>query len=537
MTRLQGTDAVFTDAADSGEAWTVGTLMTVCRRRRAWLVRPVLACLLLGLLYCVVATRRYKATSEIQVQREVPGAFGLESSVMGRDDGGVSPDSLDYNIMLQTEAGILQSSDLALTVIRELHLETTRDYFSQHPAPGLASRLNAALGAVLFWRKPLEPLSVPLEQAPNRRYTALKIFAAHLKVLPVTGTRLIDVSYSDPDPQRAAAVVNHLVAELGDFTFQQHFTATLQGSTWLTGQLAELKRQMQELQAKATRLQRDTGMFGADASHNVVLERLESLNQTLTQAESNRILKEAIDRVAASGNPELISSLSGNSSVGAVASINNSLTLIQNLRSQQATLRAELAQDSVRYGPAYPRLAEVQASLDGVEHSIAEEVRRLGERAHTDYLIAAREEAGARAQFEEQKKAAGKLNDSVLVYGLAKQEADSSRDIYESLLSKLKQADVLEGLKASNISVVSLAPVPPPLYPSSPRIPLVLAAALVAGLLLGGALSDCRRTYGQQGPLLRGHGALPGHPADRRAASHRGVAGQARRHDAPARAE
>jgi len=487
MTRPGSTEAV--PGPFSGEeAWTVGTLMTVLRRRRLML-RPVIAMLLLAVCYCALATRRYKATGEVQIQKEASGEFGLASSVLGKQDNSISSDSLDYNITLQTAAGILQSNALALVVIRDLHLEDTKDYFPQHPEPSAAAWIGAVAGKLAFWTKPLEPLSVPLDQAPNRRYRVLKIFAKHLKVEPVTGTRLIDISYSDPDPARSAAVVNRLIAELADFTFQQRFTATLQGSSWLSGQLADLRRQMEDLQAKAIALQRNTGMFGNDASRNVVLDRLASLNQTLTQAESNRILKEAIDRVAASGNPELISSLGGNSTMGAVSSMANSLSLVQSLRTQEASIRAELAEDSVRYGPAYPKLGELQAQLAGVDRSIQEEVRRLGERAHSDYLVAAREEAGARAAFDDQKLAASKLNDSMLAYGLAKQEADSSRDIYETLLSKLKQAAVLEGLKANNITVVAAAQVPPPEYPSSPRIPLILAVGVVAGMLLGAAMT------------------------------------------------
>ena len=487
MTRPSVVDAL-ASRAPSEDEWTVSTLVTVLRRRRL-LLKPVLVMLLLAVCYCTFATRRYKATGEIQIQKEATGEFGLESGVMGRDDNSVSSDSLDYNITLQTAAGILQSNALALVVIRDLHLEQTPDYFGAHASSAGTDWIRAAESRLLFWQKPLEPLSVPLDHAPNRRYKALKIFAGHLKVEPVTGTRLIDISYSDPDPQRAAAVVNRLVGELGDFTFQQRFTATLQGSSWLTGQLSDLKRQMDDLQSKAIALQRDTGMFGTDASRNVVLERLESLNQTLTQAEGNRILKEAIDRVAASGDPELISSLGGNASMGVSGSMTNSLTLVQNLRTEEASLSAELAQDSVRYGPSYPRVGELQAQLKGVQHSIQEEVQRLGARAHSDYLVAAREEDGARAAFEEQKKAAGKLNDSMVAYGLAKQEADSSRDIYENLLSKLKQAGVLQGLRASNITVVELAQVPPSQYPSSPRVPLILAAALLAGLLGGAAIT------------------------------------------------
>jgi polysaccharide biosynthesis transport protein len=489
------------------ETWTVAMLMAVLRRRRRLLLAPAACLLILAIAYCCVATRRWKATGLLEVQKDTPGSFGLETSVMGRDDSGMTTDSLDYNMTLQTEVGILESDVLAIAVIRDLKLEQTPDYFQ--PKPG-GPRLP--LAKLLFWRKPLEPLSVPIEEAPNRRYAASQIFAAHLKIKPQTGTRLIEVSYSDRDPERAAAVVNRLIEELAEFSFRQRLGSTLQGSAWLGSQMSDLRKQMEQLQGRATTLQRGTGMFGDDSSRNVVLERLEHLNETLATAESNRILKEAVDRVAASGDPELISSLSGNSSVGAVASVNNSLTLIQNLRAQEAQLRVELAESSERYGPSYPKIAELRAELEGVQRSIHEEALRLGQRAHTDFLIAQREEAGARAAFEQQKLAAGKLNDAAVAYGLAKQEADSSRDIYEGLLAKLKQAGVLEGMKASNIAIVSMASVPPTHLPSSPRVPLILAAAVVGGLLAGGFLVILRELTDETLQSWEGIEALLGMP-------------------------
>jgi capsular exopolysaccharide synthesis family protein len=466
--------------------WTIGTLITVFRRRRKLVLVLTGVMLALAGLYCCMATRRYMATGKIEVQKEDPGSFGLESSVMGRDESQVSSDSLDYNVTLQTEVEILQSDALALEVIASEQLEPTQDYFPRHSDRTASAWMSGIIAKLMIWTKPIEPASVKLSDAPNRRYKALKIFASRLKIKPVTGTRLIDVSYSDQDPQRAASVVNCLIGRLGEFSFKQRMQATVQGSGWLKDQLEQLEKKMEELQKKANLLQRDTGMFGNDASRNVVLQRLDSLNQTLEQAESNRILKEAIDRVAASGDPELISSLSGNSSVGAVASVNTSLTLIQSLRAQEALLREELDQDSIRYGTAYPKLGELRAQMQGVQQSIVEEVQRLGARAHTDYLISVREEEGARAAFDAQKEAAGRLNDSVVAYAVAKQEADSSRDLYETMLSKLQQAGVLEGMKANNIAVVGAAEVPPPNYPSSPKVPLILAAAFVAALMLGG---------------------------------------------------
>lgn len=475
MTRVLELDDL---SGDAYRAWSLADLFDIFRRRAVWVFYSVGLLLLLVSIYCFIATRRYQATGEVEVQKETLGGFGLESSVMGDAEGSAS-DALDYNVTLQTQANILQSETLALEVIHDLNLETTKDFYPQHSS---GFHLPAW---VYFWKKSVEPLSVPLADAPNRRYIVLKIFASHLKVTPVTGTRLIDVSYSDPDPVRAARVVNHLIQALTDYTFQARFTATAQASSWLTSQLEDLKQQTERLQAKAIRLQRDTGMFGDDESHNIVLSRLESLNGALAAAESNRILKEAIDRTAQGGDPEMLSALSGNASPGGVTPMQNSLALIQTLRAQEAQVKAEMAQAETRYGLAYPRVAELKAELSGVQRSIAEEVKRIGARAHSDFEIAQRTESAARVEMDKQKAIANQLNDKAIAYALAKQEADESRNLYESLLNKLKQAGVLEGLRSSNLTVVNPGRVPSSNHPKSPNIPLYYAAALAAGLFFG----------------------------------------------------
>lgn len=454
--------------------WTLGDLFGVFRRRRRYFYGCLSAMLVLVTIYCLLATPRYQATGEIEVQKETSGSLGLESSVAGGSSGTES-DALDYSMTLETEASILESSTLALQVVKDLNLESTYDYFPVH-------REGFHLPAwMFFWKKPVEPFQVKIDDAPNRRYVVLKIFASHLKVKPITGTRLIEISYSDPDPERASQVVNHLIQSLTDYTFQSRYRTASQTSTWLAGQLAGLKQQTESLQEKANRLQRNTGLYGEDGTHNIVLERLEHLNQTLTVAESNRLLKEAIYQVAQSDDAELISGLAGNTN----SAVNNSLALLQSLRTQESSTRAELAQADARYGASHPRIGELHAELDGVERSIHEEITRIGERSRTDYEIAQKAEDAARASFEQQKILANDTNNKAVAFELARQEADSSRGVYQGLLAKLKEAGVLEGLQSTNLTVVSPSLVPPTNHPKSPNIPLYYAAAMVGGLFLG----------------------------------------------------
>ena len=192
--------------------------------------RTVLAVVVLAALYCAVATRRYEATGTLQVQKEGSDAMGLES-MMSSASG--ASDALDDNINLQTQANILQSDTLALSTIETLHMEDTEDFRPHWNPIGWVLELVSPRG-VRYARR-------FTGKCPRRRHSALRVFQANLKVKPVSGTRLIEIDYLNPDPQVAAAVVNTLTKGLVDYTFQTRYSATNQASEWLGGQLGQLR--------------------------------------------------------------------------------------------------------------------------------------------------------------------------------------------------------------------------------------------------------------------------------------------------------
>lgn len=466
---------------------TLGDLWNLCARRKVVILIPLIATLVIVILICVFSERRYQANGQLQVQKESMDGLGL-SSMIG--EGAGATDALDGNITIQTEASILQSDTLALRVINDLKLDSTPDFQPRFKVLGWLSGLITASG-------PSDPANAPLEGSPRRRTHALLVFSRNLKVKIVPGTRLINVAYTNPDPKLAAAVVNHLIASLEDFSFQTRYTATSQASEWLGGQLSDLRKESEDLQAKVAQLQKDSGVFtlgeGIDVDgrsqagtgiYSSVLDRLQQATASLTQAESNRILKRAVYEAAKSGNPELISGLVGNSgSPGLSAGLASSLTLIQNLRLQQATLQGQLDELSAKFGPAYPKLDEIRSNIAALDKSIHDESGRIQGRANSDYLVAQQVEDGARTIFNQEKQDADRLNDKAIEYMIVRQEAEQSRGLYETLLGHLKEAGVLEGLRSSNVSVVDPARVPS--KPSKPNVPIYLALSLGGGLFLG----------------------------------------------------
>jgi polysaccharide biosynthesis transport protein len=460
---------------------TLRDLLTIFRRRSKVVFGTLLSVALLAAIYCTFCTRRYEASGTVQMQKESADAMGL-SSLMSGSEG--ASDALGANIELQTQANILQSNTLALRTIEDLHLEGTKD-FHPHWNP-----IGAVLGA-FSPRGAADPPNATLENSPQRRQRVIQIFKKNLKVKPISGTRLIEIDYQNPDPQIAAAVVNKLSQTLVDYTFQTRYNAANQTSEWLSKQLGELRQNSEDLQAKVVGLQKESGVYslgttdqqGKEQAYSGVLDQLQQATLAVNQASQNRILKGAIAQAAASGNAEMLSGLAGNTIGPNSQATSNSLNLIQTLRQQQATQQGALQEAEAKYGASYPKLGEMRGNIAGLERAIHQEVERLKGRAKSDYAVAVQTEASTRSQYDQAKKQADKLNDKAVEYTIVRQEAEQSRGLYEDLLKRLKEAGVLEGLRSSNITVVDPGRVPA--KPQKPAVPLYMAIAIGGGFFLG----------------------------------------------------
>lgn len=460
---------------------TLRDLLVIYQRRRKIVLATVISFFVLAAIYCAICTRRYEAAGVVQMQKESADAMGLDS-LMSSAAGGAS-DALDANIDLQTQANILQSDTLALRTIESLHMEDTYDFRPHFGLLGTVLELFASA-------KDTDAPGATLENSPVRRQRDLKIFSHNLKVKPVSGTRLIEIDYTSPDPKLSAAVVNELTKELSEYSFQTRFEATKAASSWLSDQMGDLRKNSEDLQAKVVNLQRQSGVYslgttdaqGREQAYSGVLDRLQQTTLALTAAEQNRILKGAIAHAAEAGDAEMLSGLAGNGVAGSQAA-NTSLSLLQGLRQQEATEQAALQEAQAKFGPSYPKLAEMRGNIAGLEHSIQQEIVRIRERAKSDFAVATQAEQSTRTQYNEAKSQADVLNNKAIDYAIAREEAEQSRSLYEDLLKRLNEAGVLEGLQSSNITVVDPGRVPS--KPVKPNVPLYLLIALCGGLFLG----------------------------------------------------
>ena len=422
--------------------------------KRKWLI---LACVVLVVSIVGISTLRtppvYVAVGSIAINKVDPMVFSLKDSPQGEFEY-YDPADLD------TEVRILKSDLLALQVIRQLNLDK--------PAAGAAP----SAGHELLTDSP--------QVDPARTAAALGSFHGNLQVSLVPNTRIIEIRYRSTDKELAARVVNALASTYVEQNFKTRFESTMQASDWLSKQLVDLQIKVETSQEKLVRYQKDHQILGIDEKQNIITAKLDELNRELTAAESTRMEKEAVYQSAA-GDPGAISPGGALEASGKPALAGSAL--LEKLREQEADLRIQIAQMSAQFGPAYPKLAQMNSQLKEVIAQSQAESRKTLARLRADYLAAEQREKMLRDALEQQKIEANKLNESSIEYSLLKRDVDTNRTLYEGLLEKLKEAGVTASLRSNNFRIVDVARVPT--APSEPNLPKNLMFALALGLTTG----------------------------------------------------
>jgi polysaccharide biosynthesis transport protein len=309
---------------------------------------------------------------------------------------------------------------------------------------------------------------------------------------------LIEVTYESHEPKQAAQIANALIDSYKNQYLQSHYDATTETSMWLTKQLSDLKTNVGDSEKKLIDFEKANGIIslssgsGSDPGgegqfHSVVIEKLDELNGELTAAEANRIEKEAIYRLAQSGNAEVIPGL-GNDPVAAhggsmVLTQGGGLSNLQQLQQQQGLLRISLAQALTTYGAHSRQLRDIQTQMQALDVQIQEESQLIVKRAEVDFELAKQTEAAIRRQFDLQQVAASRLNEKTVQFAVLSQESFSRRKLYEDLYTKLQEANVSAGIKATNITIVD--PARSQSVPVRPKPVNNMAIGLLLGVFVG----------------------------------------------------
>lgn len=447
--------------AEADRVPAIRQYMRIIVRWRYVILGSVAACVLLGLIATLLMTPKYTATATVEIARE--------SSKVTDFQGVEREASVADQEFYQTQYGLMKSRSLSERVATQLKLVDDPKFYelfgftSSDPAFQLSNGRYPAAGRA------------------TRLRVAGEILRGQLGVAPTRLSRLVDIGFTSPDPNFSARVANAWAENFIQTNLERKIQATSYGRNLLQRQLAQFKEKLDESQRqlvayassqKIINLPAQSGDGKASAERPIVADDLATLNTALSQATASRIQAEA--RYQQEGR-----------SGASTEALRNQA--INNLRQKRAELAADYQRLMTQFEPGYPAAQAIQSQIDQLDRSIAREEGRVSRSLLADYNEALERERALRNKVDELKASFLDLRRRSIQYNIYQQEVDTNRALYDGLLQRFKEIGVAGGVGVNNISVVDPADVPQ--KPSSPRLLVNLALALLGGLGLGALLA------------------------------------------------
>ncbi|MFZ2994697.1 GumC family protein [Sphingobium sp.] len=434
------------EAEEDGFAGLITRARDVVRQR--WLTLAVVTVLVFAVAVVLVLmmTPKYTAYANVRIDpSRTPMANEQQQTAQS-----LSPEAIE------TEVTLLKSERIARDVVRKLNLGNDEEFNKGLDQPAAAG-MTAADRETAVANNVLQRVSVDRDKL----------------------SYILNVGFTSKDRQKAADVANafaqaYIYAKVGS----KSDTAATKAS-FLQAQVTKLADEIRASEAQLANYQAASGLAGTIASSGastltIVDQQIAPLSSALAQARSESAAASAT-LAAANGQ----SARGGSDTVAGVLAS----PVIGNLRAQRATLLQNMGEVMARYGERHPETLRVRGQLAEIDAQLKAETDRITASLRANAAAAAARVGSLQSDMDRLGSSqAANARSGVLAKGL-EADIESKRTQYEKLSQALQESSQAASNSISSAEVVDAAK--PPLAPTSPNKPILLALGFLVALAAG----------------------------------------------------
>jgi len=420
-------------------------------RRHLWLAVSLLIVSVLGAAaFGMSRTKVYRASAMLQIDPRPPTPLG--HGVEGVVELGTNSywANIEY---YNTQHELIRSLPVGLAVVRELSLHKDSAFLQ-----------NTAVAT-----------SPAFEVVPE---TAASVLRSRLGVFPTKESRLVLITLDDANPSRATKVLDAVVRSYVAHNMDQAVESTSSAVEWLGEQLESLRSELSdsELALHEYKLNKQIASVGIDDQSDMLRGEIGQLTEERTRVRAK--IQEAKARLSQLAkvdvtDPEVIPQME-------LLDSHELKTLrsayIESVRNQSALVGSGK-------GENHPDVQAALARVNATSRALTAEVQNIKTGAQKQLSALEQQEGGLRQLLAEAEKKALDLNLMEIEYNRLKRTKDNNEKLYGLVLERSKEAGLTQALRVNNIQVLAPARTSP--IPVEPRMSLILAAGVLAGLALG----------------------------------------------------
>jgi succinoglycan biosynthesis transport protein ExoP len=443
-------------------------------RRQARVVGVAAAIgVLLGLAYCVTATPKYTAKTDL-----------LIDSQKDKNELSASIAELTFDAgAIDSQVEVMKSEKIALAVISAMKL--TRDpEFMGVRGTLIGQAMSALRMAFDFSGWFVTRQKSDSEEEDQLQRAAIAQLKSNLDVRRVARTYVLAVEYTSPDRAKAAAVANAFAEAYLTEQLDAKFDATRRAAGWLQTRLAELKQQSLDSDLAIQKFKAEKGIVvtGGDRPGLMSDQQLTELNAQMVAAHA--------DTARAEARYQQIEDLLKSGRAGPAVPDSLSNPVVNDLRTKYLTTSKMEAELESKLGATHLQVINLRRQMEEYDRLIFEELQRIAESYRSDAEVARAKEQSLSLSMSGLVGASAQTNETLVQLRELERESETYRSLYQTFMQRYQEALQQQSFPVNEARIITAAT--PPSSPSYPKRGLILALTLVFGAMVGSGVGAFR---------------------------------------------
>ncbi|KQP96214.1 exopolysaccharide transport family protein [Methylobacterium sp. Leaf117] len=426
----------------------------ILRRRWVTVILPVLLLSALAVGYLALPAQ-YAATTQLIIDPRGLAVLKDEANPQGQANESTL-------LLVDSQLRVLQSDDVLRRVVLSQKLASDQDFVE----PSAIDRLRTWVGHLVG--RASEPESDPT-------LTALRALRDRMSARRLERSFAVDVSVSTNDREKSARLAQSIAETYLSTEISNRSESIRRAREGLNSRLGELRDSVQQAENAAQVFRNKNNLVGT-RTQLVSEQQLGQLSDQLGAARAK-----AAEQQAKLRQIESVSS-SDPAKLDSIQEVLQSQTIGQ-LRGQLAQVERQRADAAASLGERHPAMNASDVQLRSARNQLEAEVKRIAAAIRNEYRANMANVVELSQALEKRKADALNVGDSFIKLRELERQVDARRGVYEAFLVRTRELQEQQQLDTSTSRIIS--PALPPTRRQGPPAPLVLAAALLAGVGLG----------------------------------------------------
>jgi uncharacterized protein involved in exopolysaccharide biosynthesis len=374
---------------------------------------------------------------------------------------------ISQTLAFNTHSKLITSRPVLERVIRDLKLDQIDPL--KKLEPGLLRQVMENFNRLIGRNDP--------ETQPKRPdlNSLVAILGEKIHSEEVRDTLLMRISVVDHDPIMAMNIANTTARAYIQYDISSRLKSSQNSVTWMSDQLYDMKKKLDDAEQEFLAYKEKEKLFSLEGRQGQISKKIDEFNSAYIQTKNKRIeLDIRLRELQRTSGPD-----------GKIQNVHGLVNspIITDLYRQLMDAEVELSKLSNVYKSKHPKMVQIATQIDKTNKKLKEELKKeIGNLSAERTILEVREASfqNAVSGFEED---ALSTNKKELKYSILERNVETYRQMYDTLLSKLKQSNMADNSEISELRIAEEAVAPG--GPIRPRKQRNLTFGAVLGLISG----------------------------------------------------